>query len=82
MEMFALAKEKASEADRIKPGEGAYNAACACARLGEDDECRRWLETALEHGELEDRSHMETDPDFESVRDTEWFKEILEKAPE
>ena len=80
-EMFALAKKKALAAEKIKPGSGAYNVACACARLGEEDECRRWLETALEHAGLESRSHMEKDHDFDTVRDTDWFKAILEKAP-
>jgi tetratricopeptide (TPR) repeat protein len=79
---FALAKEKALEAERIKPGEGAYNAACASARLGEEDECRKWLEVRLEHRTLPRRSYMEEDPDLESVRDADWFKEILAKAPE
>jgi len=76
------AKEKALETERIKPGAGAYNAACACARLGEEEECLRWLEVALEHGTLPERSHLETDPDLDSVRDKDWFKAILEKAPQ
>lgn len=80
-EMFARAKEKALEAERIKPGAGAYNAACASALLGEKDECRKWLETALEHGTLPKRAHLEDDRDLDSVRDTDWFKGILEKAP-
>jgi hypothetical protein len=79
-EMFELGKQKASEAERIKPGSGAYNVACASARLGEEEECRKWLETSLEHGQLPKRSHLEQDPDLESVRDTNWFKALLEKA--
>ena len=81
-EMFLLAKEKALEVERIKPGEGAYNAACASARLGEEEECRKWLETALEHGTLLKRSRLEKDPDLASVRDAAWFKALLEKAPQ
>jgi len=80
--LFRMAKEKAVAADRISPGAGAYNAACACAQLGEDEECRRWLETALEHGALPSRAHMQQDPDLESVREAAWFKQILEQAPE
>ena len=76
------AKDRALAAERIKPGAGTYGAACASARLGEDDECRRWLEAGLEHGALQPRSVMERDPNLDSVRETDWFKEILEKAPE
>ena len=80
--LFGQAKEKALEAERIKPGAGVYNAACAWARLGEEDECQKWLERCRELGKLPPRKHMEEDEDLESVRDKEWFKEILEKAPE
>ena len=81
-ELFALAKEKALAAEQVKPGAGAYNAACACARLGEVEECRHWLETCRNLGRLPSRKHMETDCDLASVRDTNWFHDILAKAPE
>lgn len=81
--LFSEAKEKAVEAERLEPGVGAYNAACACARLGEKDECRTWLERCRDLGALQSRKHMqEEDEDLASVRSKKWFREILDRAPE
>jgi len=80
--LWRQAKEKTLQAEDIQPGAGAYRAACASARLGEEDECRKWLERCRELGTLPSRKHMETDPHLDSVRDKAWFKEMLKAAPE
>jgi tetratricopeptide (TPR) repeat protein len=53
-----------------------YNLACAYARTGKEDECRTTLEHSLR---LQSRSRhqLNTDPDFEAVRDKEWFHQLL-----
>ena len=61
---------------------GASAAPCASARLGGEEECRKWLERPRDLADLPSRKHMETDPDLDRVRDKDWFKEILAAAPE
>ena len=60
-------------------------AACSLARVsalqGRPDECKMWLTKAADQGKLLSRAKLEQDSDFDSVRDTDWFKEILERAP-
>ena len=70
------AKQKCLEAESIKEGSGAYNLACACALLGDEAECRKWLETCERCSALPTRSDAMSDSDLESVRDKEWFKQI------
>jgi len=58
-------------------GKAAYNLACVCALLGEEDECRTWLEKARDAGKLPTREHMEQDKDLDPVRYKEWFVQFL-----
>ncbi|MDZ7814749.1 MAG: tetratricopeptide repeat protein [Planctomycetota bacterium] len=57
---------------------GLYNSACVAARLGKEDECEKWLEMSIGK-DCPPREHVEKDPDLESMRDMQWFKELLEK---
>jgi len=77
--LYRLGLEKAVEAHRVEPGAGAYNAACAYALLGEQEECRKWLATAREFDALPSVDHIRSDPDLESVRDREWFRAYLHR---
>ena len=70
------AKQKCLKAESIKEGSGAYNLACASVLLGEETECRKWLETGERCGTLPTRGYVMSDADLESVRDKEWFKQI------
>jgi hypothetical protein len=70
------AEDKLKQAEALKAGSGAYNAACVAAFRGKDDECRRWLEVAREHGTLPDRAHLESDADLDPVRETGWFRDF------
>jgi len=53
-----------------------YNAACAYAMIGEVDEAIDALENSIGSG-LADVRWIENDPDLESLRDNERFKELL-----
>lgn len=66
-------------AETIQPGRGSYNLACVHALLEDFDECHIWLDKALELGKLPPCDHLREDKDLDSVRDQEWFKEILRK---
>jgi tetratricopeptide (TPR) repeat protein len=70
------AERKCLKAESLMEGSGAYNLACVCALLGKEAECRKWLETGSRCGTLPTRSKAMADPDLESVRNEEWFKQI------
>jgi tetratricopeptide (TPR) repeat protein len=59
------------------PTSSTYNLACVCARLGEFDECRRWLERSGEPGRLATREEVAADPELSAVRDCAWFRLLL-----
>ncbi|MFQ5796876.1 MAG: hypothetical protein ACE5JP_17785 [Candidatus Bipolaricaulia bacterium] len=78
--LLAQAKEKSLRAEDIKPGSGAYNLACVSALEGDEAGCREWLEKSQKLGTLPDREHLMSDPDLESVRESEWFKKLVSEA--
>jgi tetratricopeptide (TPR) repeat protein len=53
-----------------------YDFACVKAMRGMEDECRAALEESARIRPL-NREHTITDPDLESVRDTDWFGELV-----
>ena len=57
---------------------GFYKCACVAARLGKEDECKKWLEMSIGK-DCPSREHVEKDEDLKSVRDRDWFKQLLEK---
>lgn len=76
--IFGLAKDKCLAGEEIKRGAGAYNLACIAALTDDEDGCRQWLETSRDAGTLPSRNHIETDSDLDSVRECDWFKQLLE----
>ena len=56
---------------------GPYNMACLAALDDNHEECRRYLEMAQEGKVLPDVNHLLTDRDLNSVRDTQWFQEMV-----
>jgi hypothetical protein len=74
---LAAAKEKLAAAESHAPGSAAYNLACVCAQLGDEAECRRWLERSREPGVLVSREQMSTEQELAAVRDLPWFRELL-----
>jgi len=70
------AKGKYAEAYSRDPM-STYNLACVCARLGELDECRDWLEKSGEPGRFLTREEMAADPELAAVRNCAWFQLLL-----
>ncbi len=58
-----------------------YNYICFKAVVGEARVVQRMLKIAIQEGTLPRRNYIEKDPDFESVRETRWFKNLLRKMP-
>lgn len=73
------AREKLTAAEAHAPGSAAYNLACVCAQLGDDGECRQWLERSREPGVLVSREQMATEAELAAVRDRAWFRELVGK---
>jgi tetratricopeptide (TPR) repeat protein len=71
------AKDKFLASETRQPRTGAYRAACVCARLGEVEECRRWLEESREPGILVTRGEMADETHFENVRQCDWFEGLV-----
>ncbi|UCH79421.1 MAG: tetratricopeptide repeat protein [Candidatus Coatesbacteria bacterium] len=57
-----------------------YNFACYWALEGNEEECERELRRALEL-DASAKSKAATDEDFASVRDREWFQELVALGP-
>ena len=71
------AEQELLKAESVQPGHAAYNLACVHAGLGNELVCREWLERARELGKLPSRDHIERDPDFQTFRHSQWFREFL-----
>ena len=63
----------------IAPGraDAFYNAACMHARLGQAEEAIAWLKKAIERG-YRRWGQIAADPDLESIRGTEAFKQLMQ----
>jgi len=71
------ARDKLVEAASRRAPSAEYNLGCVCARLGELEESRQWLEKSREPGILVSRAQMATEQDLEGVRDCDWFQKML-----
>jgi tetratricopeptide (TPR) repeat protein len=76
--LFDQSFEKLSRAEEIKPGHSSYNLACLSALRGDAEGCYKWLENCKKYETLPDLSHLQSDSDLDSVRETNWFKELLQ----
>jgi hypothetical protein len=73
------ARKQYLETESQRPGRGAYSLACISARLGEPEQCRQWLEKSREPGIRISAQGMARDPALSSVRDCDWFRQLLAK---
>jgi hypothetical protein len=55
-----------------------YNAACVYATTGKHDRAIEYLERAVDAG-YSHKSWLENDSDFDSIREDERFKAVLER---
>ena len=78
--LLEKAKEKLLKAESIKQGSGAYNLACINCLMGDEGQCRKWLEVGQEEGTLATREEAMKDEDLENVSNKEWFKAIRWKG--
>jgi hypothetical protein len=58
-----------------------YNLACAYALMGDEEECRKRLKEHEDFAHFDSNQLLE-DPDMESVRETAWFQELVERHRE
>ncbi len=77
-ETLGKAEEKFLQAEALVQGVAAYNLACLAALRDKDQECRTWLEVSKETGRLPSKRHLNDDVDLDSVRDSGWFKELVD----
>ena len=75
--LFSQATEKLLKVEEIRPGSSAYSLACIAALRGDSAEARKWLEKSHELGDLPDARHLLEDTDLLSLRDEDWFQELL-----
>jgi tetratricopeptide (TPR) repeat protein len=71
------ARQKLTEAETLDPTSAAYNLACVCAQMGDEAECRRWLEHSGEPGVLVSREQMSNELELAAVRERPWFRDML-----
>jgi hypothetical protein len=71
------AEQQALKAEEVQPGVGASDLARIAALSRREEDCRKWLGTAKEHGCLPSKIRLETDEDLASVRNAPWFQELL-----
>ncbi|WP_089725919.1 TPR end-of-group domain-containing protein [Candidatus Thiosymbion oneisti] len=76
-ELYRSAAEKLSQAEALAPGYAAYNLACLAAVQGREAEALSWLLKAREAGSLPDRAHIDQDPDFDGIRNSDRFQAFL-----
>jgi hypothetical protein len=77
IQLLEEAKRKFLELESRSPRSVAYNLACVCALLGDREGCRHWLQHSLEPGILVSSDWMARDPALASVRDCDWFRQML-----
>ncbi|MGH9720385.1 MAG: TPR end-of-group domain-containing protein, partial [Bryobacteraceae bacterium] len=72
------ARKRLLEAERISPGSGAYNLACVEAREGKMWQAVQWLQAAQMAGQRLSRAKIESDNDFDRVRNHAEFVKFVE----
>ena len=75
--LFEEAERILLKAQEVNP-DIVYNLACIKALRGQHQECRKLLEHCKSVGTLPSKDYLKEDSDLESVRDEEWFQELLD----
>jgi tetratricopeptide (TPR) repeat protein len=59
----------------------AYGRAATAALRGDSEACRALLQATVGEAPLDSRAYIRGDRAFDSVRDEEWFRQLLERLP-
>ncbi len=76
--LLAAAASKLERAMQINSAHS-FNLACLRALQSDETGCRVALENAEKHGTLPSLDHLMVDGDLDSVRETQWFKGLIER---
>ncbi len=79
--LLLQARRKYQDANEIDPSKGVYDMACVAAMRASPDDCRSLLEDGLARDVLPPRRRILRDDDLRSVRDEEWFRQLLTRLP-
>ncbi len=74
---LANAKKKLLRGEELDPGSGSYQLARLMALLANETGCREWLMKSKEQGVLPNSNIWINEPDFDSVRESKWFKKLM-----
>jgi len=64
------------QAEAIEPGSAAYHLAHLYAKRGDAEAAKKWLLATREAGALPPIDEVKDDPDFESLRELDWFNDL------
>ncbi len=79
-ELYDLAGEFFTNAERIQRGSAAYNLACIYGLRGQNEACLEALELSKECGSLPNSEDITSDADLSNVKDKSWFIAFMEKV--
>ena len=79
-ELYDLAGEFFTDAERIQRGSAAYNLACVYGLRGQDEACQEALELSIECGSLPSAGDITSDADMSKVKNKPWFVAFMEKV--
>ena len=78
-ELYDLAGEFFTNAERIQRGSAAYNLACVYGLRGQNEACLEALELSKECGSLPNSEDITSDADLSKVKNKSWFVDFMEK---
>ena len=78
-ELYDLAEEFFTNAERIQRGSAAYNLACIYGLRGKEDACLEAFELSKECGSLPNAEDILNDVDLAGVKNAQWFTAFMEK---
>lgn len=76
-ELYTRAERQFTDAESAAPGVAAYNMACLYALRGNPAACQECLDKARSCNRLPTAEFLLSDPDLDSVRDEQWFSEMV-----
>ena len=79
-ELYDLAGEFFTNAERIQRGSAAYNLACVYGLRGQNEACLEALELSKECGSLPNSEDITSDADLSNVKNKSWFVAFMEKV--